>query len=357
MGKLGKAKSDAGHPRRVLDRSLVVLVVVVSLAIGAVIATVALWNPIPSLLQAPASSGEVAVGQREFNDQRLVSLTVELQPAQSLVAPTMGRLTSFDCQIGQIIDSGTSSASIDGIPVVALTTRMPLWRDLKPGNTGADVASFSEELVRLGLLTTSSSTMTTTMVSAYRTLATSLGVPAAALKNPYVPVAQIAWLPAPAVALASCDVAVAAYVSPGQSLAQFEPTIMGARITTDVSRFGGGERVLLVSEVPIAVDETGAVTDSAALAQLATTAAFRQVAHMQGTLMLQGQYVLATTIQVSVVPPSAVVITGGTAGCVIGNGQPMPVTVIGSEFGQTFVSFSGAIPTMVSLAPDRSTTC
>jgi hypothetical protein len=96
------------------------------------------------------------------------------------------------------------------------------------------------------------------------------------------------------------------------------------------------------------------------LALLASTAAFQQGVSLAGggTPQVQGQYALAKPLDVSVVPPSAVVAAGATKGCVVGaDATVYAVTIVGSELGQSFVIFAGSPPTSVELAPSRTTTC
>jgi hypothetical protein len=366
--KAGSGSADSGSPGVDLamvgsstkpvggGRSLLLLVAGLCLGLGAVVATVVLWDRTPVSLLASDGGGVVVVSQREFTDSRMVSLSVGVEPAQALVAPSYGRLTSRDCVVGDVVASGTSSVSIDGVPVVSLFTEMPLWRDLRVGVSGGDVASFGAELVRLGRLTEVPSSVTSAMVNAYRSLAIDLGVDASVLSSSYVSVSQIAWLPAPVVAVAGCQVAVGAYVNAGEVLFGFAPSIMSARITTDVSQLTPGVRMLRVGGVDIPVDSDGVVSSPEALAMLAATQVVRQQLMVSGNPQIQGQYVLAEPIQVSVVPPTAITAAGGVT-CVVSNSVPYRVTVVASELGQSFVTFSAAPPTVIELLPSRDTVC
>jgi peptidoglycan hydrolase-like protein with peptidoglycan-binding domain len=54
---------------------------------------------------------------------------------------------------GQTISNGEKLAEIDGEPLVALTGRVPAWRDITPGETGPDVAELQKALASLGYYT------------------------------------------------------------------------------------------------------------------------------------------------------------------------------------------------------------
>jgi tetratricopeptide (TPR) repeat protein len=54
-------------------------------------------------------------------------------------------------EAGQMIDTGQVIMEIEGSPVFLLQGDLPLWRDLKPGVTGKDVANLREALQKIGI--------------------------------------------------------------------------------------------------------------------------------------------------------------------------------------------------------------
>ena len=62
-------------------------------------------------------------------------------------------ISRLDVAAGQTISNGEKLAEIDGEPLVALTGRVPAWRDITPGETGPDVAELQKALASLGYYT------------------------------------------------------------------------------------------------------------------------------------------------------------------------------------------------------------
>jgi hypothetical protein len=67
---------------------------------------------------------------------------------------------------------------------------------------------------------------------------------------------------------------------------------------------------------------------------------------------------LASPVEVTVVPPSAVYGIVAGKGCVSSGGASVPVTIAGSQLGQTFVTFeTEKYPTVVDIAPTKKSSC
>jgi len=118
--------------------------------------------------------------------------------------------------------------------------------------------------------------------------------------------------------------------------------------------------VLVIDDsTTVAVAEDGTVTDAAALAALAASPTVPTLQALGALDTLTGDYKLATPLEVSVVPPTAIVSTGGTGGCVLADDVPRAITVVSSQLGQSFVVFDdGAAPAQfVSLNPPQSLSC
>jgi multidrug efflux pump subunit AcrA (membrane-fusion protein) len=104
--------------------------------------------PEPSLIAVPVEerslSSEVVIrGTVRYGSPQAVSLpTSALKPGRSIIttAPTRGAQ----------LDEGTVALTVSGRPVFVLDGAQPMYRDLGPGTTGADVQQLEEALVRLG---------------------------------------------------------------------------------------------------------------------------------------------------------------------------------------------------------------
>ena len=339
----------------------VALLVVLGLALVAAggLAGWAIFSETPPSPLAPApTGGTVAVGQEGFDDARTVNLSVTAGPEAHLQAARGGRLTSWACTVGGTADSGGSSLSLDGVPLVNLATVTPLWRDLTAGNSGPDVTGLGAELGRLGRLEGEPPTqVNAALIAAFRDAAHAVGVANADLPGGTIPASLVAWLPAPSVTWASCDAALGDTVAPGQTLASFSRPVAGAFLNPLPADVAAGERTLTVEghDLPVAAD--GTITDPAALADMASWLSVRQALAPGGSGGLTGRYKLTQPITVGVVPAVAVVAAPDGSACLIGDGQPVAATVVGSQLGQVFVQFAGATPARVDVAPPRDLTC
>jgi multidrug efflux pump subunit AcrA (membrane-fusion protein) len=133
-------------------------VVVVVLAAGVVVAGVA------GVFRASSSPGAGAAGssyrtsaavvvRRSLSSQMQVSATLGFAGSYSVTGQGGGTLTWLPAE-GRVIREGQVLYRVDnGTPVFLLYGKVPAWRDLAVGLTGADVAQLNRGLVRLGYAT------------------------------------------------------------------------------------------------------------------------------------------------------------------------------------------------------------
>jgi hypothetical protein len=96
---------------------------------------------------APATA---AVTRRDLASQTPVDATLGYAGSYSVAGKGGGTLTWLP-SAGQVIGQGQVLYRTDnGVPVVLLYGRVPAWRDLDEGVTGADVTQLNHDLVRLG---------------------------------------------------------------------------------------------------------------------------------------------------------------------------------------------------------------
>jgi hypothetical protein len=327
------------------------------IALGALAGVAVVWDDPPAVLVDADPGGTVPVGFIGFDDKQMVSVGLFVGPRRALQAPVDGQVTGFACTVGAEIASGQSVVSIDGRPVLSLATAMPLWRDLERDARGWDVAGLAQELKRLGdLAPESPEVVDDALLTAYGAAARRIGLPDADLGGGLIRARQVAWLPAPSLPAGSCDAMVGSRVAAGHALIGFAPQLVGAQVGSVASSLAPGDRTLLVGGEVFAVSPDQEIADPEMLARLGALPATRAALSETGNGILSGQLALAEPINAGVVPPAAVVASGGTA-CVVGDGTPQPVTVIGSQLGQTFIVFDGQPPEAVALHPPRDLTC
>lgn len=332
---------------------LIVLASIVAATAGVGVGALAFAPAVPETLREAAPVRSAPVGQRSFDDKRKVEVTLTPRTDTALRAQGPGRITSLSCQAGTSFESGRSNLSIDGLPSVNLATAVPLWRDLGVGDRGDDVRALQTELARLGQAVAVDGTVGRVTLRAVGAL---LGAEAAGLDS--VPVSRIVWLPAPSVVVSSCAVSTGDSIAVGDPIAGLSGGLAAAAITRLPAGRVPGSRVLLLDGERFPVDSSGAVTSAEGLSGIAASASYAEVLRSSAT-SITASYALAEPVAVSVVPPGALYRLDGRSACVLpADGRPRAVEVIGSELGQSFVTFaSGSAPARIQLSPEGAPAC
>jgi hypothetical protein len=314
---------------------VLVLVAMVSVALTAGASVGLVGRARPAALAEPDAATRIDVGVELFDDARTVALEVDLGAAQSVVVRAEGTLTESICLGGGALRSGHRVAAVDGVPVIGMSTRVPLWRDLAVGDTGDDVVAVKDELTRLGYPVSAGPRLD-------RRTARSIGVfldergRSTVRGESTLPLAALAWLPSAEVVASDCPVAVGSLVVDGDALADLRPSAVGVR-----APIGGttvvGARIVTVGSVSMTVDDSGAVTDPAELSALTSTEEFAAFTADPASV-LSGRLTLAEPLPVIRVPSSALYDERDDGGaCVVGDDHPVAVTVVASALGQTLV--------------------
>lgn len=324
----------------------------VVLSLG-ILAGVALTRP-----QAPESiapSGHpTSVMAREVRtaDEHGVTVKVTTGSSAKLVSRTAGTVTRSDCVPGETVSSGAGGVAINDATIISLATSQPLWRDLATGDTGADVRSLQAELSRLGYVLEVDGRFGASTLKAVTELARSAGAGDARSWQSFRS-SRFVWLPAPSVTIASCDAQVGTELTAQGVLATLPPRITAAVVRPLPTDAMPGRRIIVAGDLSIPVDATGSVASPDDLDRLAASPAYRDHASADpspageadtgsttsGTRDgLSVRYRLADPLTVFAVPAAAVSSTGEGVGCVLDQGRPRPVTILGSQLGETFVT-------------------
>lgn len=107
--------------------------------------------PTPSLItvavdQRKLSADIIARGAIDFDDP--VALTMSGTVGEAGIAQIVTKVL----EAGTDLDEGDVAIEVAGRPVFLLQGELPVYRDLRPGSTGADVLQLEQALVRLGLM-------------------------------------------------------------------------------------------------------------------------------------------------------------------------------------------------------------
>ncbi|GAA2447598.1 hypothetical protein GCM10009857_09530 [Agromyces soli] len=317
-------------------------------------------------MTAPVEAEEAPVSLQEFGDPRTVALDIAHAPDTTVTARTAGVVTSQACVAGSTIASGSPIISVDGHPIVALATSMPLWRDLTIGDKGADVEVLQAELARLGYPLHPDGTLGSGSVEALEDLFGKAG-DTSSLEGS-VPAGRIVWLPMPSTPVASCDTEVSASIGVGDTIATVRGGLTRVSVQQMPADLAPGDRSLTLDAVTVPVGADGGVTDPAALAQLQGVAALltssaavaaKSTSEPAASERVTGELSLTNPLTVAIVPPAAVYSISETTGCVASGGRGYAVTIVGSQLGQTYVHLVEAAVELetVDLSPGRQPSC
>lgn len=324
-------------------------------ALGAAAGVVVSTSATPASLGSAAPVELVPVSERELIDRRAVEVMLTIGGNTSVVTPTSGRVTAWSCAPGTDLTSGQSSLSVDGVRTLNLATAVPLWRDLEPGLSGEDVAALQSELARLGYRVTVDGTVGSSTLDATADLFALAGDPDP--DRGAIRAARVLWLPATTATVSTCDSSTGGIVSAGEPVATLAGTLTDAAVARFPVDAVPGERILEIDGVGVPVDAEGRVASPEALTTIAGSDSFQQAVRGEES-SLQGRLALATPVTVSAVPPGALYDLVGQTGCLLVDGLPAAVEVVGSELGQTFVNFDAPSPaTHVALSPKDTPAC
>ena len=314
-------------------------------------------GPAPSSLLAPILVASAPVSLEPFDDSTDVDLQVDQGQPRQVVAAISGTVTALWCLPGRPVASGGPVLAVDGQPVVALATAVPLWRDLSVGIKGDDVAAVQKELGRLGHQVPHTGVYDRATRLAMAKVLSSAGATLPA--DGQLPRSRVVWLPASNVPVASCDVTLGAPISAGGSVVTVPAAITKISVKSLPSNAAPGPRNLVMAGVRVAADANGAVTDPKSLAKLTASPLYQAFVSSKGAVPLRGSWVLAAPLQVAAVPPSSLIGLDATVSCVQTDTATVPVTVVSSMAGRSLVAFPAGTtpPRTVRVQPGTGTRC
>jgi peptidoglycan hydrolase-like protein with peptidoglycan-binding domain len=342
--------------RQRIGAGLVVLLALVAVAAGALGGAFLMPAPLAES-EERVSGSRLPVSAEDFTDTRQARVAPEVGVPPELVVTRGGRVTGVDCVPGGTVTSGQVPIVVDGRGVLALATRVPLWRDLSAGTTGDDVRALQEELVRLGEQLTVDGRFGAGTSSAVRDVLDAAGIPT---EGTTVSAADFVWLPAGEVTYGTCDLTVGQQATAGAPFATTVPTVASARLMEPPDDLVPGARVVALGEFVAALDENGTATDPAFLGAVERSPQFQswlqapEVAPLEVSVELR----LADPLPVVRVPPAALGTVNGDRACVSTNAGDLPVRIVGSQLGQAYVTTeAGPLTEVLVPAPGEHVTC
>lgn len=310
-----------------------------ALLFGSGIATGLVWFApisVPENLAPPVVNAEEPVTVQKFDDRRSVDLSLSRFPESTLTVPSSGRVTKLQCGSNPAFISGGSNISIDSKQILNLATEPPLWRDLTLGAEGSDVHGLQNELRRLGYTTPEDGVFNRATLRAVRAAFADIGY-AESDAIEALSASDVLWLPEPTTTVEQCLLSLGATVVLGDKLATVPGGLSGVVVSTSMNELAEGNRLVVVDDISVPLEMSGAVTDANSLKALAATSTYI-LAERTSEKSMAGSLVLADPINVLVVSPAALYDISGKKACLWPkNSLPIAVVIVSSELGKTYV--------------------
>ncbi|MFT3889539.1 MAG: hypothetical protein QM713_15450 [Arachnia sp.] len=324
-------------------------IAILGLGVGIGAGTVLLREP--DALAVAAAPAAVPVVSRVFDDPKGTDVEVRLPELVALSSPLRGRVTDMQLKVGTQLESGDLAFRVDDQPVWALATDVPLWRDLKLGDTGSDVASLQRELARIGLRVKVTEDLDDATLRAV-----------AELQGEAEPVAvvhesSLLWIPARSLEIRTLRAKLGDSVEQNSPIAEADSGAAAVRVVLPASAVVG-KRVLVVDSERLDVEGDGTITGEGVDTVLASSV-FRLAKDQNDpaseVVRIRATSRLAVPVTAYGVPPASIVEAPGKV-CVFEEGQPVIVEVLGSQLGLSLVSSSRSL-TEVSTRPAADASC
>lgn len=312
----------------------IVLTALLASAGGVAGAVLAAPAPTPAGLEAAEEPRTAQVQHQSFADERGVEVTFRVEDERSLVARTGGTLTWSGCTPGVPVTSGQVLLRADERPVVALHTDVPLYRALKAGDKGSDVAALQRELAALGHGVTADGRYGVSTTRAVKKLFADAGV---VRPDGTLQLAGVVWMPERTLTPSTCATTPGGALADGQVVA----TVAGAltAVTHPVpADLREGPRDLTLFGIRAELEQTtGEITDPAFLAQVVATVDYAVARQSEDEQKPKATLALREPVDALKVPPTALFAIEGDAACVQQDDEGVPVTLVGSGLGASLV--------------------
>ncbi len=281
--------------------------------------------PAVAALSAPVTA-------ETFDDPRQAVVRFTVGPSSAVTTTASGRVTKSACAVGRPLSSGTALAQLNGVPVLALATATPLYRDLAEGTKGDDVRALQRELGRLGYEVDATGSYAGATASAVRELKKKSGF---AAPDGNLALSQVAWLPQPTVTPATCEASLGASIAPGGTLATMAGSLQRIAFVRPEGMVAGPRTFDLWGLRTQVTGDT--IEDAAYLRQVAATKEFAAAQKAGDDQQVMASVALAKPLQAVKVPPAALFDLKGDAACVQVGDRAVGVKVVGSGLGASLV--------------------
>lgn len=302
----------------------------------------------PAGLQTPKAPRTLGLQETEFRDERSMGLTADVERTAAIALNTSGMVTGSGCVPGAAFASGDVIAHVDAAPIVALSSGTPLFRDLTPDDEGTDVMALRGALRGLGFAVDAEGRYSAAVRDAVKELQRRTGVVPA---DGVLRLSSLAWLPAPAVAVSSCEVTVGERYELGSPYARVPGTLRSLTLVSgETSTVIPGDRILRLGAHEFTMPDSGVIGDRAVLDGIAASPEYLANAAKPKDSPLSVTARLVTPLRVVAVPPGALIGAAADARCLqLESGATAAVRIVASRLGSSFVVFDGDVPKRIRI--------
>lgn len=339
MSKRRSVPAAGGKTRRMaLTWTLLAVAVSACIAVGAC----ALWLPdrSPQLLSGAKEVTTAPASLQEYNGSQQVTLVPTISAEQDLIGNASGTVTD-DWSAGGLA-SGRGAYRVNDRSVVALNTAIPLYRDLKTGDTGDDVLALNNELNRLGYNSVPDSNIYWWATSdGWRQLMADNGN----ASDGSLQVTDTIWIPQPTVNVDAWTATKGSNVGGGTPVGKIPGTLTKLSIKNGTAS-SENRAISTLGVTGTLPANTIDMTDATFLQQVAASDAYRSLSQDERSNGIDASVALTAPMQTLRVPAGAIFGLNGSAGCIVPEagqrkGRAVPVTIVGSELGVSLVTASG----------------
>jgi hypothetical protein len=293
----------------------------------------------PGVLQE-AESGErvVAVEPVEFRDEHDMMFVARTSPGLVGRSPVDGVVTQSRCRAGSMVKSGDVVFRVGDVPIVALWTEHPLFRNVKMGMKGEDVQALSAALKELGYDIGSEKQWDSVDMSSYKKFLSERGVDSSVNDVAY---ADLLPMPAKETKVAACSAHERELIVAGDELLRFSDALESLQIA-ELEGLAAGKHLVFSGDNSAELSEEGTISDSEFLAAVSAGLQSSQQNSAEGGSLIATvnlNVALAEPVHALAVPPSSLFAVSGGDGCVMtSDGNSIKVHIVSSAMGSTLVS-------------------
>lgn len=312
--------------------TVIALVVAVSLSIG--LCALFLPDRAPALLQAAPEITSTTVSTQMYSDSRQVTLLPRRAADRTLLSAASGTVTASP---QETLTSGKAALGVDGRPIIALASSVPVYRDLSVGDTGQDAAAVNTEMRRLGYAAPQGQVFTAQSRAVWRAVTVAAGGTAQDFHR-----ADVLWIPAPQVSVTQWSATLGGTISEGDKLG----VIPGALQRLDIrggQSFQTQRRLNVYGQSTTLPAGQSSVSEPAFLQKVAANPQFSSMSSEQAAAGITATVTLPEPLRVLRVPAGAVFGITGTKGCIARpsahgrNPTPLKVEIVGGQIGVSLV--------------------